>query len=1400
MYEVVRLAKISSVSEDTVSVSEVEVDESSKISHNDLLDRDLEQQHPIESIIGLSEELDKLNKLKNIESKDRGVAQYHEWSSNYEYPQSEVDGYFVSLVDGTDTIKICTSKSEDVFGVTVDASAIGLVGGKYDAMIQQEIMPDSTEYGLVCNSGKVKVRRQSDVEIGDYVIPNVLGQAKRSEAANPVQKSYFQVIEIKSGITVYSLTYNPINKPIVNLIENDSLGAKVVIGKEASGTIIAWDEAQITVDIGEGGYSVGDKLCFMYKYEIDEGGGYKVTAVSYENGVHYAFIDLSASSSALARMQDELNDLSHRVSVVEGNVITALNKANAAYDKANGGSGDSWGDIEDDTGSGSGGDISAEIAERLQQIEESMAETREIVNEKSEAIDSAVGEVNEIKEKFEPFDTWTDDQGNTGASYFVRYVNDENIKTNAAIESMEGEIGEANTAIMQNALSLQSVANVVRKYSVGERSQAYGLTFEEALDVLQEGYIYVPYLNGVGSTTETYATADGNSKVVTFFEHFSYRWSSDGWVQETEDENVMCYSEYIPGSSGMQYWFLTSEVDIVHEEITYPKETLYLWTGNTWVAVASLAENSIARAASLINQKANEISLSVKGLSGDLATVQTQVKDNAARIDLIAASQGDAEALASIKMKSDQNAAEIEYLTSFGCEIIKYDEITEKPTTGTFYVNKPSWDFDNEVWSFAGNTASFDMATNEYRYAENASNTKTYYEYKCLELNKWRRLLIGRAQSIAAIQQKADANESSIASINEWKSGANQSIASILQKSNANEANITSLAQWKNNTTTSMANIEQRVSANESAIETLSKWEGGDNTSSLASLTQKVNENEANIQSLTEWKDETSSSLTSIEQKADNNEASISSLTEWKQDTTSSIANIAQRVSNNEATIETLTKWEGGDGASSLAEIVQRVGDNEASINSLTELIEGNTTSIANVSQKATTNEANITSLTEWKGETSESLTSIEQKVDSNEAKIETWTKWKDDYSEGAVTAASWVNTNGANVTETVSWTNNNKESLIETKNWVDTNGANVETLVQWKNENGDNLISSLIGTTSTANANKAELSNLASWRDETTVNLAEIVTKASNNETSITQMVKELGEDGVITAASIATKISEDESSIEMIADKIDLSGYVTFSGLSEGTTTIDGSCIKTGQIDAEIIEVDDLSAICATIGGNTINDEGLQITNGSIALGSDFKVTSDGKVTAKSGKIGGFNIDSSSISSGTAGYAGSVLLSTSNETATIAGTTLGYWRMTIGDSFGVTNTGKLYASGAKISGQITATSGAIGELTIENNNIVGTNFKIGSSGITFINTTSLKPSSVLGGSNNGLLVQGAMQISGNLYLSSSNSIVISSQTAKSTSVVIKDSMGGGKMTLTFTNGLLTDAQTSAM
>lgn len=110
-------------------------------------------------------------------------------------------------------------------------------------------------------------------------------------------------------------------------------------------------------------------------------------------------------------------------------------------------------------------------------------------------------------------------------------------------------------------------------------------------------------------------------------------------------------------------------------------------------------------------------------------------------------------------------------------------------------------------------------------------------------------------------------------------------------------------------------------------------------------------------------------------------------------------------------------------------------------------------------------------------------------------------------------------------------------------------------------------------------------------------------------------------------------------------------------------------GQLIVNGTITADKIKVDSLQAICA--------------------------------------KIGGFDIDSNSIKSGTWGTDNSVLVCTGTASAkSIGGSgTISGWCFTAGSTFGVTKAGALYANNVKVSGDITATSGTIGKLVINGN-----------------------------------------------------------------------------------------------
>ena len=149
-----------------------------------------------------------------------------------------------------------------------------------------------------------------------------------------------------------------------------------------------------------------------------------------------------------------------------------------------------------------------------------------------------------------------------------------------------------------------------------------------------------------------------------------------------------------------------------------------------------------------------------------------------------------------------------------------------------------------------------------------------------------------------------------------------------------------------------------------------------------------------------------------------------------------------------------------------------------------------------------------------------------------------------------------------------------------------------------------------------------------------------------------------------------IISKINVSPENITISANKVDLQGYVTFTNLStSGQTAINGGNITTNTISADKLDITDLNAIGATIGGFKIETNSIH-TNG-VAI--------------------------------TSNATNSVGLSSSTFTRTINGTSRGNLKFAIGSNFGVANDGTLYASNGNFTGTITSNNATITGGTID-------------------------------------------------------------------------------------------------
>lgn len=238
---------------------------------------------------------------------------------------------------------------------------------------------------------------------------------------------------------------------------------------------------------------------------------------------------------------------------------------------------------------------------------------------------------------------------------------DEVSKTYATQESFtnyQNSINNSFTSIKQQSdadgASIRLLASSINKHSVGEYSQAYGFTLEQAREVLEEGMVYVPTVDH----TETYAyTTEVDGKEVIqqypssdgyhFTTGYVYKWERiengtlSGYMW-TEHINQVAFSGIKPITQ-IPYWY-TNVADGLEDGyepyVLYKAEYYTDENGDPitrWISVATLQGNSQNRAMSQIRQDANSIDLKVTDVQGSVAGLEASVEKAETSIGLVVA-------------------------------------------------------------------------------------------------------------------------------------------------------------------------------------------------------------------------------------------------------------------------------------------------------------------------------------------------------------------------------------------------------------------------------------------------------------------------------------------------------------------------------------------------------------------------------------------------------------------------------------------------------------------------------------------------------------------------------------------------------------------------------------------
>ncbi len=623
-------------------IEEIEVEEVAGYSleavatrHSDLAGRNDAEQHEISAITGLQAKLDSIEALQTVYSDTRGQADYYKWADGNPNNEDRC-GLFVTMFendDGMNVIKVCDD-DEDVFGVTV--SVAGFVGGQaYTVLDFGEKIGRDGSYGLVVCSGLAPVRHESTVAVGDYVYPNAQGIARKSEG----KYGYFVTALREDENTQVSYADVSLLAPstFAKHLSKTLYGDADEKYNNPNGLVERMDAVESDVADALSNASVAYTYAQSAYDEIE-----KIRKNSDETNAN--------SNSTKEEVNETLSDYNDRIESAETTVLEAKAEAQLA----------------------------AQSAESIKS--EAVAKATEIENQ-----------LGEFTKTLEPITTWSyidpvTGKTKQGPQYMVDYIKDD-LVTRSDVVAGNTISEEYKSMIERSASQINSVVTKTDKYSVGEHSQAYGLTYEQANNILTTLMVYIPTL---ATIDEEYGNSDGTTYKQTFNKGYFYTWICDyetvdqwdeqdkdwlkiyyvkndesfyyyldgewhdryvgniaeSWIPEDEPsttgmwvpskDNYVTFSSTVPSGIEGKYWVATSSAIDDATSTTYDLGCLYYFTNNKWIKVATITDNSNSRALSGIYQTANSISMEVSNMAGSVANLQEDVTAQESKIQSLA--------------------------------------------------------------------------------------------------------------------------------------------------------------------------------------------------------------------------------------------------------------------------------------------------------------------------------------------------------------------------------------------------------------------------------------------------------------------------------------------------------------------------------------------------------------------------------------------------------------------------------------------------------------------------------------------------------------------------------------------------------------------------------------------
>lgn len=694
--------------------------------------------------------LNNLESIKRVYSSENGLGEFRKWNDNNP-DWADRSGYFVKLVGGTDNVDFCTN-NDDVYGVSVMRS--GFVGGQ-DATDKS----DDPLYALVGITGTLRVRTDGTANIGDYVVPNELGIATKSE-----NSCGYKVVSKGSYATYEYITIavTPQNDKI-NKIYGTMMNTEGSLGN----LVLRIEEAETKVD------DMGGKINAAIKDRNE------LEALINENKQNIAVISNEAKGA-----QETANNAAESAN-------NAVNAATSARDEA-----------------------LAAANEAKEQVTASLTDINGLKSKLEPLETFGVDGKTGIQGLVETV---------TKNSMDIATIQESGTGSGTNLTAITQKIKVIDEKTQKVEASIQHLVVHSDKYSVGAESLSYGLSYEEAASLLKDGDTYVSTSDHTETMEKTIKNEDGTETKETiniqFERGYTYTWNAVN-TQWAKGDSVSTATTYYDGTNIGDLWFCWQEVEYTDADgnnKTLIPGTLYRWSeDNQWIAIATTDGNYKSRMISSIKQTADGIRSTVASLSGDVSVIDQTVKAVAARV---ANTEGDIGSIkvavesinstvknhngtiASIQENVTDNSAHIATVAAGQFAVVYQSRVDSPPSLPEGqhkYTYAPSWDDKQKKFVFSDEL--IDDTDGQYCYAVNADGTvdKTKY-YKLLPSGGYEVYIVGN--QITSMFENYVTDDEAIARIvsqkvDEKTEGMTESIAAVETKANTNEAKITQVANY----------------------------------------------------------------------------------------------------------------------------------------------------------------------------------------------------------------------------------------------------------------------------------------------------------------------------------------------------------------------------------------------------------------------------------------------------------------------------------------------------------------------------------------------------------------------------------------------------------------------------